>query len=259
MRKYFVLAIVALVAMLVPSFASAQDGGVQSLVVKVTPTKQDKKKFKPAQIFVDVITKNNDQAGANPDQPPSADRTRVDFSSNLKFNTSAAPGCKVNEAALENTDTEQATELCGKESIVSVGGGKAGSNQTGATVLIDPAPAVPGNTPIQIDVEVTAFNGNQKDTIFLFARADDVNNTSVLVGKLSKGSAAGFGNTLDVTIPDLLAGAISDFKTTVKSGRYVTARCKDKTPTYQVRTEYENHAPTTATAQDKCKQKRRRR
>ena len=250
MRKYLIAAVVAVVAMLVPAVANAQ---VQSLVVDVSPTKLDKKKFKPATIFVDVITDNNDEAGQNPDQPPSADRTQVDFSPNMKFTPSAVPQCDVPASALNNTNTETATDLCGKDSIVSV----PGEGKTEATVLIDPNPLVNGETPVPIDVVVTAFNGFEKDSLYLHARADAVNNTSVLPGKLKKGPS-GFGRTLDVTIPDLLAGAISDFKTTVKAGKYVQARCKDKTPTFQARTDYENHSSTTATADDPCKQKKKK-
>ena len=250
MRKYLIAAVVAVVAMLVPAVANAQ---VQSLVVDVTPNKLDKKKYKPAKIFVDVITDNNDEAGQNPDQPPSADRTRVDFSPNMKFTPSSVPQCDVSAAALENTTTQSATDACGKDSIVSV----PGEGKTEATVLIDTNPVVTGTAPFVVDVVVTAFNGAEKDSLYLHARADAVNNTSVLVGKLTKGPA-GFGRTLDVTIPDLLAGAISDFKTTVKSGKYVQARCKDKTPEYQARTDYENHSPTTATADDPCKQKKKK-
>ena len=248
MRKFLIAAFVAVVAMLVPAVASAQ---VQSLVVDVKPTKLEKKKFKPATIFVDVITDNNDEG--NPDQPPSADRTRVDFSPNMKFTPSAVPTCKVSSAALANTTTDAAKSACGNGSIVSV----AGAGKTEAEVKIDPNPVVNGDTPIVVPVVVTAFNGFEKDTLYLHARADDVNNTSVLVGKLTKGPA-GYGRTLDVTIPDLLAGAISDFKTTVKNGKYVQARCKDKTPTFQARTDYENHTPTTATAEDPCKRKKKK-
>lgn len=250
MRKYFALAVVALVAMVVPNVASASNE-TQRLVTKVTPTKLDKKKFKPAQIFVDVITDNNDEG--NPDQPPSANRTRVDFSPNMKFDTGAVPNCKGTRESLNNTTTEQAKNICGNDSVVSV----AGEGKTEATVLIDPNPSVPGNQPIPVDVVVTAFNGNEKDSIFLHARADAVNNTTVLEGKLTS-APAGFGRTLDVTIPPLAAGAISDFKTTVKAGKYVQARCKDKTPTFQARTEYSNHTPTTAQFTDKCKQKKKK-
>jgi hypothetical protein len=248
MRKYLLIAVVALVAMLVPTVASA---AVQSIEANFKPTKLDKKKYKPVTLFVDVITANNDEG--NPDQPPSADRTQVDFPKNLKFDPGAVPQCKADEAALQNTTTETATDLCGKDSIVSV----AGAGKTEATVLVDPVPATPGTSPLVVPVVVTAFNGFEKDTIFLHSRADAVNNTSVLVGKLKTGPT-GFGKTLDVTIPDLLAGAISDFKTTVKGGKYIQARCKSKSFKYQARTDYENHTPTTATADGKCTQKKKK-
>jgi len=248
MRKYLILAVVALVAMVVPSIAAAQEQ--QRIVTKITPTKLDKKKFKPVTIFNDIITGGNDQAGQNPDQPPSADRTRVDFSKNLKFDSNAVPNCQGDEAALQNTTTQLATQICGSKSIVSI----KGAGKTEATVVVDPAPTVPGTAPLVVDVVVTAFDGFQDKTIFLHARADAVNNTSVLVGKLTKGPT-GFGSTLDVTIPDLLAGAISDFKVTVKAGKFVQGVCKDKTPTYRARTEYENHQPTTAVNTPKCTRK----
>lgn len=248
MKKVLITAVVALVAMLVPSIANAHDG-VQSLVVDVTPNKLDKKKFKPAKIFVDVITQNNDEG--NPDQPPSADRTRVDFSANMKFTPSAVPQCDVPASALNNTTTQQAIDLCGEGSVVSV----PGEGKTEATVIIDFNPSAPGTAPTVVDVVVTAFNGFEKNSFYLHARADAVNNTSILPAKLVKGPA-GFGRTLDVTIPDLLAGAIADFKTTVKAGKYVQARCKDKTPLYRARTDYENHSPTTATDGDPCKRKK---
>ena len=74
---------------------------------------------------------------------------------------------------------------------------------------------------------MTAFNGEKKNSLYLHARADSVNNTTVLVGKIKNGPK-GYGKQLNVTIPPLLAGAISRFTTTVKSGKYVQARCKTK-------------------------------
>ena len=234
--------------MVVPSIAAAQEQ--QKLVTKVTPSQARQEEVQPVTLFNDVITANNLQAGQNPDQPPSADRTRVDFSKNLKFDTKAVPNCQGDEAALQNTTTQAAKQICGSKSIVSV----AGAGKTEATVLVDPVPGVTGTAPLVVDVVVTAFDGFQDKTIFLHARADAVNNTSVLIGKLKKGPS-GFGSTLDVTIPDLLAGAISDFKVTVKAGKYVQGVCKDTTPTYRARTEYENHKPTEAIYKTKCTRK----
>jgi hypothetical protein len=248
MRKYLLLAIVALVALVVPNIANAEQ---QSIVTKVTPTKLDNKKVKPVTLFVDVITANNDE-DTSFEQPPSADRTQVDFSKNLKFDPGAVPTCEVSSAGLANTTTDSAKQLCGSKSIVSV----SGAGKTEATVIVDTVPNVP-NDPLVVPVVVTAFNGNEKDTIYLHARADSVNNTSVLVGKLKKASGS-YGNTLDVTIPDLLAGAIADFKTTVKNGKYVQANCKDKTPDFGARSDYENHTPTKATFVGKCTQKKKK-
>ena len=94
---------------------------------------------------------------------------------------------------------------------------------------------------------MTAFNGKEKNTLYLHSRADSVNNTSILVGKLKTGKKApkGYGSQLDVAIPDLDAGAIARFTTTVKSGKYVQARCKTKNEKWQAISKYYNHADTT--------------
>lgn len=247
MRKYLSLGLVAVLVVAVASFAFARDD-IQTIKTRVTPSKLDKKKFTNAKIAVDIRTVPDDELTPNKNQPPSAVRTRVDFPGNMKFNTKAAPNCKASEAQLQNTTSEQARQLCGNKSVVSR------ANGTDAEVQIDPDPNAAGNAPLIVPVVVTAFNGDKKNTLFLHARADSVNNTSILVGKLKKGPK-GFKTTLDVRIPPLLAGAISVFRTTVKSGSYVQARCKQKVATYQARTTYEDHTPTRATSTVKCKRK----
>ncbi len=250
MRKFLALAFAGALAIAVASFAFAADNNVQTIDAQLTPTKLDKKKFKPAKIVIDIQTSNNDE-DTTLEQPPSAVRTVVDFPRNMKFDTGAVPNCKVSDSALDNTTTDQAIEKCGKDSVVSKAKG------TSAEVTADLAPGVPGGTTA-VPVVVTAFNGHKPDSIYLHARADAFNNTSILVGKLVKGPK-GFGRSLDVTIPPLDAGAISDFLTTVKAGKYVQARCKSKTNKFQARTTYSNHASTTATDQSKCKQKKKHR
>lgn len=247
MRKYVILAMAALASMVMASFAQADP--IQSLDASISPTKLDKKKFKPVQLFVDVKTSNNPQ-GTLTDQPPSADRTVVDFTKNLKFDTKAVPNCAGTEVQLQNTTTSGATDICGSKSIVSVASG------TSAHVTVDTSPGIPNGSTLPVPVVVTAFNGTDPNTIYLHSRADAVNNTSVLVGKLGKGSGA-FGSSLDVTIPPLLAGAIDDFKTTVKNGKYVQAVCKSKTNQFAARTTFSNYTPAQVTddTSTTCKQK----
>lgn len=260
MRKYLIAAVVAIVSALALS-SVAQADPIQSITGKLTPEKRSKKKYKPAKIYVEILTGPNTTDPISPEQPPSAYNTKVNFPKNAKFNTKAVAKCKATEAQLQNTTTEQAKSLCGTKSIVSKGStvptGPEHTTGTSAWVTVD----LPGpGTTLGVPVVVTAFNGSQKDTLFLHSRADSVNNTSVLVGKLKTGKKApkGYGAQLDVTIPPLLAGAISRFTTTVKAKKYVQARCKAKNEKWQATTKYHNHSTTTDDYATQCKQKRKK-
>ncbi len=253
MRKFMILAIAAITAVAMTSVAKADD--IQTITTKLTPQKLSKKTFKPAKIYVEILTGPNTTDPINPEQPPSAFNTKVNFPANMKFDTKSAPSCAGTEAELQNTTTDQAIGVCGNKSIVSKGGGVPTSpatvSGTSAWVTVD----LPGTgTTLGVPVQVTAFNGTKKNTLFLHSRADSVNNTSVLSGKIKNGPK-GFGKQLDVKIPPLLAGAITRFTVTVKSGKYVQARCKSKNQKFQAVTQYENHPTTTGDFSSKCKQK----
>ena len=164
MRKYLIIAVAALASSLAfTSIAQADD--IQSLTAKLTPKKLDKKKFKPAQIYVEILTGDNTSDPTYPEQPPSATRTKVNFPANMKFDTKAAPKCKVSNTALDGTSTDTATDMCGKKSIVSVGCGEptsAGhSTGTSAWVTID-SPGT-SNSTLEVPVVVTAYNGKDEE------------------------------------------------------------------------------------------------
>jgi hypothetical protein len=243
------------VALVAPGGAAADP--IQSITAKLTPKKLSKKKYKPAKIYVEILTGPDTTSPTNPEQPPSAHRTRVYFPKNMKFLEHGAPKCKATEAQLQNTTTDQAKSLCGRGSVVSRGSvtptGPEHTTGTSAWVTVD----LPGpGTTLGVPVVVTAFNGSLKNSLFLHARADSVNNTSLLVGKLKEGKGGpGFGDLLDVRIPPLLAGAISRFTTTVKAKKYVQARCKTKTMKFQATTDYDTHPTTTDQYTTKCKRK----
>ena len=86
MRKFLALAIAGAMTVGVVSFATA-DESIQTEVGKVSPTKLSKKKYKNVK-FVNTITTFN-VPGTN--QPPSANRTILDLSKNLKFNNKKVP------------------------------------------------------------------------------------------------------------------------------------------------------------------------
>ncbi len=251
MRKTSVVLLTALFALVGASYAQADD--IQSIEAKISPTKLDKKKFKPAKIWVEIATKDNVN-GPIPNQPPRATNTKVNFPPNLKFNTKAVPKCAVSAASLQNTATETAIELCGKKSIVSVG----------SEVPVSPASTpqktsawigIGGPSPLGEPIVVTAFNGNEKNSIYLHAKAQNFPITSVLSGKLKKGPK-GYGSQLDVTIPPLAAGGIARFSVAVKAKNYVQAKCKAKNMKYQAITKFEDHPQVSDTTTQKCQQKK---
>jgi hypothetical protein len=258
MRKYLIAAVVAIVSALsLSSIAQADD--VQSITAKLTPEKLSKKTYKPAQIYIEILT-NKSGTGTLPEQPPSATNTKVNFPTNMKFDTKKVPKCKASEAQLQNTTTDQAKSLCGSKSIVSKGStvptDPPGGNHTTGTsawVYVQVVPG-PGGGGFGVPVQVTAFNGNKNGTIFLHSRADSVNNTSVLVGKIKDGPK-GYGKQLDVKVPPLQAGAIARFTVTVKNGKYVQARCKNKNMKFQAVTKFSNFPTATDDFSSKCKHK----
>jgi hypothetical protein len=257
MRKIFALAIAGAMAIGIVSFAGA-DESVQTIEASISPKKLSKKKHKPVTLVTDVTTFPDREADPNTDQPPSADQTLVDFPKNMKFDTGAVPKCDVNAAGLEGTTTEAAKQACGEDSQVSVDG----ADKSYAHVTIDNDPNAPNSETTPVEVIVTAFNGAEKDTIYLHSKPVGdfaALPPSILTGKL-KDSPDGkpYGKRLDVTIPDLLAGAIDDFVVTVKAGKYVQARCKSKTNAFQATTNYENHVQTVDTFETKCKQKKKK-
>lgn len=266
MRKYLAAALGALVALACVNVAVA-GADIQSIGAKLTPTKLSKKKYKPATIAITIETQNNDQAGDSApnfqNQPPAATRTIVDFPKNMKFDTSSVPKCKVDSTALANTTTEQAIDLCGKKSIVSVSE-KPPSGQTFWQPKKTGAVQRVGSAVSWTDYSfvVTAFNGKKKNTLYLHARGTLLPITAVLVGKLTGHQSASLSNgpSLDVTVPVLAAGGIKTFKTTVKNGKYVQARCKQKNMTFGARSTFDSgantdHTPTEDTTTQKCKQK----
>lgn len=258
MRKYVILAVAALSCLVMASFAQAD----QTITASTKPSKLDKKKKKPVTLVVDIRTADKGTA-AGQNQPPDADRTVVDFPKNLSFDPKAVPNCAGTEAQLQNTTTEAATEICGSKSIVSVGGtvtvdndSRTVTSPTGAFVTVASNPAIPGSTQTKVPVQVTAFNGTDNNQLYLHSRPTSLPVTNVLVGKLVKGKGK-YGNSLDITIPQLVAGGISDFKTTVKNGKYVQAVCKTTKMPYAATSYYGDGTPTsTATFDGKCTQKK---
>ena len=152
----------------------------------------------------------------------------------MKFDTKAAKGCDPN--AIENTTTDAALSACG---TAKVGTGSA----------IAALPLGTAGTRQDFAATVTAFNRSDAKGVLLHSRVDSLGTTVVLKGTLS-------GTNLSVDIPPLGGGvgAIAEFNTKIKKGKYVQGRCKSKTIKYSGT--FTRDAPAASdTDTQKCKRK----
>jgi hypothetical protein len=252
MRKFLALALAGAIGVGGVSVATA-DESVQTESAKFKPKKLSKKRYQNIK-FVNTIT-TFDLPGT--DQPPKGERTVVDFPKQFKFNYRKFPYCKTDAAGLElAATTEDAIAACGKKSAVSDPKGSTARVKVGGAGLI-------------IDVQVTAFNDNNKTFLLYSKPVGDAAGlpATILVGKLKpfkkvKGRPPGTGSgpykeSLDVVIPPLAAGAIQFFEVTIKKSKYIQARCKPKKLKWQATTFFSDGTPPTAdTYATKCKPKK---
>lgn len=254
MRKYAIAVVVAIAAIATVSLAQGAEDPIQSIDASISPTTLDKKKPKSVQLGIDIHTYPNTGASVLQDQPPNATKTVVDFPKNLSFDTDAVPHCKGTPEELANTTPEQAIEICGAKSIISV------PAATSSHVTVDTAPTVADPTAtFPIPVVLTAFNGAKPNTLIFHNRADIVNNTTVLLEKLKPSKDKHYGTSLITNIPPVLAGGPDDFKATIKKGTIVSAVCKSKNQTFRATSNYTNYKPGTdvvSTTKTSCTQKK---
>lgn len=214
---------------------SENDPGVKG---KVSPTKLDKKKFKPVSLLSGVFT-----AGPVPGLNPEAEF--LSYPKNLKFDSTAAPFCS---APIEFQTTEAAKQACPADS--NIGSGVAEVRLPGGFIS-DP-------------ITVTVFNGPNENEVRLHTYSQQLEGaTPTVFGKIVKsGKGSEFGEALSVPdAPDVAddSGKITKFEATItKASRVVLARCKDKTQTFQREVTYDDGTKESVQITDKCKRKSRR-
>lgn len=201
-------------------------GGDSTATLKFSPDTVPKKTYAKGRLTVHTHT---DYTG-----PTKTSRTQLNFDDDLKISTKRIPRCAVGDIS-GNITMQQAMAACGN---AKVGSGKAQANAV-----------VPG------DVKgcVVAFNGEPsggRSTLLLFTRLNVIGsidcsnpstntsgNATVLLQGLLKGASGDYGTQLDFNnIPQTLP--LSDFRVSVKRGRYVSARCHDKSHKWNMKTKF---------------------
>jgi hypothetical protein len=205
-------------------------------VFKFTPDKVPKRTYKAGKLFVHTHTNYHGVNGA------ATKRAQLSFDDDFRIRTKGIPTCRTSKVS--STITMQAAmAACGR---AKVGSGKAeaaaGANTVHACVL--------------------AFNGkrsNRRPTLLLFTRANAAppftidcsspstntqGNTNVLLRGVYKNARGDYGKQLDIDNINVASPIpLTDFKVTVKRGRYVSARCHDRNKEWNVRTKFTYVSP----------------
>lgn len=236
-KSRMVVALGLVVAVSGSAFAFADGAGdaTPRVLGEITPSKLDKKKYKPVELLSGVAT---DLVVNGSQQNPEAEF--LEYGKNIKFDFDDLKLCTVPGG----TTTEQAQAACpGSE----IGSGTA---------------AVKLNQSTTVDDEVvTAFAGPKKGGIQLHAYSPTLqaSNTQVVMGEIVKAKSRGFGQALLVRdAPDAGgdAFAIVEFNATItKASGAVTARCKAKKTPFNREVTYDDGSKETVEISQKCKRK----
>jgi hypothetical protein len=218
------------------AFADGASEATPGVLGELTPSKLDKKKYKPVQMLAGVET---DLVVNGQQQNP--EKEFIEFGKNIKFDFDDLKLCTVPGG----TTTEQAKAACPGSDI---GSGTA-------------AVKLNQNTTVR-DETVTAFAGPNKGQIQLHAYSPTLqaSNTQVVLGNIVKAKSSGFGQALSVAdAPDAGgdAFAIVEFNATItKASGAVTARCKVKNTPFKREVTYDDNTTETVEISQKCKQKK---
>jgi hypothetical protein len=242
MRKPLIISVAGLVAALIAGPASALAAPaivtVDGQLTGKDKPKLDRKKFKSTSIRVATTTTD----AANPQGlPPKPTQAVITYDrKNVRFDSDAVPGCDPSQ--IEGTTTEEAIAACEDAQV-----------GTGSSVAS--LPFGPGGTRQDYPAVVTAFNRSDENGILLHARTDPpINTTTLLTATLAR------GYILTVTVPPIAGGigSSSEFTTEVKAGKYIQARCKNKTIEYEATFSFSDAPDASATDVQRCRQKKKR-
>lgn len=216
--------------------ADTQDAFVDG---SVSPSKLDKKKYKPINLFSGVRTEIPGGVTGSQSNPL---EEFISYPKNVKFNLNKPDLCTT--VPPSGSTPEQAKEACPPKSYLGEGVAEV---QGPGGVVID-------------DLTVSTFAGPTKGGILLHTYSPTLLAASPTVpGAIVKSNAGSkFGEALSVPhSPETGSLMITKFNSNIdKSSKTALARCKNKKMTFQRKVTYADGSSETAELQQKCKQKK---
>lgn len=218
---------------------------------KFSPSAVPKTTFKAGSLFTNLVTRydtpgNNVPGGA-------VQRTQIYLDKNFKINPAVTPKCAPSQLA--NKTMKAAMAACGN-ALVGKGTAQATANGAfninGCVLLFNGKPK--NNHPtLQVFTRVQASNPSTISCTNPQSNTQG-NATILLTGEL-KPATSPYGKVLDVNnITQAAAFPLTVFKTTIKKGNFISARCAaaDKTWRMQTTWTYNNNVKKTVKKTQPC-------
>ena len=231
-RRYAVLIAVAAVAG-VAMVGVALAATTSHFTFHANPSTAPKNSYKAGSLFTDLETHYTTPGNAIPGG--AVDRTQIYLDKYFKVTPSAAKTCAPNQ--LSNQTMKGAMKNCSK---ALVGTGKATATANGAfivngCVLLFNGKPQGGKPTLQVFTRVQASNPS-KITCTNPSSNTQGNATILLTGVLKPASGL-YGKVLDVDhITQAATFPLTIFKTTLKKGNYISARCAATNKTWNMKT-----------------------
>jgi hypothetical protein len=200
---------------------------VSTLDFKFTDSKVPKNNFEKGKLFVHVTTLDDTNPAI---QPVPTTNVNLDIDDDIKFKPGVVPQCTT---SLAGTTTAQArTGPCANS---LVGKGKATARTS-----------TPSDLPACVSDFRGPTSGGGNPTILLHTRIGASpptcaggSLTIVLTGELRGSNLGGdFGKELNVPVPPTGTSLI-DFESTIKKGKFVSARCHDGNKRWNMRAQFD--------------------
>ena len=248
-RSALILALVAGGALVVAGVAMAT---TSSFTFSFSPSKVPKKTYKAGALTSNLVTSytkpgNNIPGGA-------VERTQLYLDKNWKISPGAAKKCSAGQ--LTGKTMKQAMAACKK---AKVGSGIATATANGlftirGCVLLFNGKPQGGKPTLQVLTRVQASNPSVMPCSN--PESNTHGNATILLTGVLKDASSPYGKVLDVNhITQSASFPLEIFKTTIKKGNYISARCKaaNKTWNMKVTWTYNNGAKRVVSRTQPCK------
>ena len=242
----FALAAVGVVAVAAVAIAAP----TSTFTFTMSPSNVPKTTYQNVGLATDLVTHYTNPGNNNPGG--AVQRTQIYLDNDWKINPAAATKCAASQLA--GKTMAQAMSAC-KTALVGTGTARATANGLfeikGCVLLFNGKPTSTGLPTLQVFTRVQA--SNPSNITCGSPSTNNQGNATVLLNGVLRGAAAPYGKVLDVNnITQSASFPLEEFKTTIKHGNYISAKCPASPWHMQTTWTYNDNTKKTVTRTQAC-------